>query len=62
MSIEPAAGHISLDAVRPTIGAVLLEVNDEWQMRHRYIGVEAMGGMLNQTPTNEAPQLPRKAA
>ncbi|MBL6459644.1 transposase, partial [Belnapia sp. T6] len=28
------------------IGAVLLEANDEWQMQHRYMGVEAMAEML----------------
>jgi transposase-like protein len=44
------------------IGAVLLEANDEWQMQHRYMGVEAMGEMLNPTPTNETLQLPPKAA
>ena len=44
------------------IGAVLLEANDEWQMQHRYMGIEAMGEMLNPPPTNEAPQLPPKAA
>ena len=44
------------------IGAVLLEANDEWQMQHRYMGVEAMGEMLNPTPTNETLPLPPKAA
>ncbi len=44
------------------IGAVLLEANDEWQMQHRYMGVEAMGEMLNPPPTNETLQLPPKAA
>jgi hypothetical protein len=44
------------------IGAALLEANDEWQMRHRYMGVEAMGEMLNPPPTNETLQLPPKAA
>jgi Transposase, Mutator family len=32
------------------IGAVLLEANDEWQMQHRYTGVEAMGEMLSRRP------------
>jgi transposase-like protein len=40
------------------IGAVLLEANDEWQMQHRYMGVEAMGEMLNPATTNETLQLP----
>ena len=44
------------------IGAVLLKANDEWQMQHRYMGVEAMGEMLNPPPTNETLQLPPKAA
>ena len=44
------------------ISAVLLEANDEWQMQHRYMGVEAMSEMLNPPPTNETLQLPPKAA
>ena len=44
------------------IGAVLLEANDEWQMQHRYMGVEAMGDMLNPPPTQETLQLPPRAA
>jgi hypothetical protein len=35
------------------IGAVLLEANDERQLQHRYIGVEAMCEMLNPALTNE---------
>ena len=35
------------------IGAVLLEANDEWQMQHRYMGVEAMGEMLSPASTKE---------
>jgi hypothetical protein len=42
--------------------AVLLEANDEWQMQHRYMGVEAIGEMLNPPHTNETLQLPPKAA
>ena len=42
-------------------GAVLLEADAEWQMQHRYMGVEAMGEMLNPPFTNEALQLPPKA-
>src|SRR6478672_5066663 len=44
------------------IGAVLLEANDEWQMQHRYMGVEAMGEMLSPVPTNETLQLPPRRA
>ena len=34
------------------IGAVLLENNDEWQLQHRYMQVEAMAELV--TPANEA--------
>ena len=34
------------------IGAVLLEQNDEWQLQHRYMQVEAMAELL--VPANEA--------
>ena len=44
------------------IGAVLLEANDEWQLQHRYMGVEAMGETLTPTPTDETLQLPPRAA
>ena len=44
------------------IGTVLLEANDEWQMQHRYMGVEAMGETLNPSPTNETLQLSPRAA
>lgn len=44
------------------IGAVLLEANDEWQLQHRYMGVEAMAELLNPPTLPEAMQLPPKAA
>jgi putative transposase len=44
------------------IGAVLLEANDEWQLQHRYMGVEALAELLNATPGNENLQLPPRAA
>jgi hypothetical protein len=44
------------------IGAVLLEANDEWQMQHRYMGVEAVGEILSPASTNETLQRPPKAA
>jgi putative transposase len=44
------------------IGAVLLEANDEWQLQHRYMGVEAMGEMLSPATTNETLQLPPRSA
>jgi putative transposase len=34
------------------IGAVLLEQNDEWQLQHRYMQVEAMAELV--APANEA--------
>jgi hypothetical protein len=34
------------------IGAVLLEQNDEWQLQHRYMQVEAMAELA--APANEA--------
>ncbi len=34
------------------IGAVLLEQNDEWQLQHRYMQIEAMAELL--APANEA--------
>jgi len=43
------------------IGAVLLEANDECQLQHRYMGVEAMGELLSPPLTNETTQLPPKA-
>jgi transposase-like protein len=42
------------------IGAVLLEQNDEWQLQHRYMQVEAMAELL--APAPEAPRLPPLAA
>jgi putative transposase len=32
------------------IGAVLLEANDEWQLQHRYMQVEAMGELMAPEP------------
>ncbi len=44
------------------IGAVLLEANDEWQLQHRYMGVEALAELLNPNPTVDTLQLPPRAA
>jgi putative transposase len=41
---------------------VLLEANDEWQLQHRYMGVEAMGEMLSPVSTHETLQLPPRSA
>jgi putative transposase len=43
------------------IGAVLLEANDEWQLQHRYMGVEALAELLNPSTSNETLQLPPRA-
>jgi putative transposase len=44
------------------IGAVLLEANDEWQLQHRYIQVEAMAELTAPNPDAEALRLPPLAA
>jgi putative transposase len=44
------------------IGAVLLEQNDEWQLMHRYMQVEAMAELLVPTVELDPPQIPPKAA
>ena len=31
------------------IGVVLLEQNDDWQLQHRYMQVEAMGELFSRT-------------
>lgn len=33
------------DSVRPLVGAVLLEQNDDWQLQHRYLTLETMSGI-----------------
>jgi transposase-like protein len=42
------------------IGAVLLEQNDEWQLQHRYMQLEAMAELtplaIDATPTTIPPQ------
>jgi putative transposase len=44
------------------IGAVLLEANDEWQLQHRYMQVEAMAELLAPDPEAEPKQIPPQAA
>ena len=44
------------------IGAVLLEANDEWQLQHRYMQVEAMGELTPPLLEGElAPDQPTEA-
>jgi transposase-like protein len=44
------------------IGAVLLEQNDEWQLMHRYMQVEAMAELLTPAADPDQAQIPPKAA
>jgi putative transposase len=44
------------------IGAVLLEANDEWQLQHRYMQVEAMAEVLSPDPEVDTLRLPPLAA
>ncbi len=44
------------------IGAVLLEQNDEWQLQHRYMQVEAMAELANPAAEAGPTQIPPKAA
>jgi putative transposase len=44
------------------IGAVLLEQNDERQLRHRYMQVEAMAELMSPAAVAEPAQIPPQAA
>src|ERR1700712_5961973 len=44
------------------IGAVLLEANDEWQLQHRYMQVEAMAELTAPGAEAELAQIPPQAA
>ena len=44
------------------IGAVLLEANDEWQLQHRYMQVEAMAELAAPVVETELAQIPPQAA
>ena len=44
------------------IGAVLLEQNDEWQLQHRYMQVEAMVELASPAAEPEPAQIPPQAA
>ena len=44
------------------IGAVLLEANDEWQLQHRYMQVEAMAELMSPAAVAEPAQIPPQAA
>ena len=49
-------------AVTRLIGAVLLEQNDEWQLQHRYMQVEAMAELTPSAADALPAQIPPKAA
>ena len=44
------------------IGAVLLEQNDEWQLQHRYMQVEAMAELTSPATEPGPAQIPPEAA
>ena len=44
------------------IGAVLLEQNDEWQLQHRHMQVEAMAELTPPAAEPEPAQIPPQAA
>lgn len=44
------------------IGAVLLEQNDEWQLQHRYMQIEAMAELAGPALDTDTLELPPKAA
>ena len=51
------------DSIVRLIGAVLLEANDEWQLQHRYMQVEAMADLSPPASEEEKPlQITPKAA
>ena len=45
-------------AIIRLIGAVLLEQNDEWQLQHRYMQVEAMAGLVAAPEATDPRQIP----
>ena len=45
-------------AIVRLIGAVLLEQNDEWQLQHRYMQVEAMAELVAPTGDAEPKKIP----
>ena len=49
-------------AIIRLIGAILLEQNDEWQLQHRYMQLEAMAELTPPATDTEPLQLPPKAA
>jgi putative transposase len=60
--LEPICGNIVGAVVTRLIGAVLLEANDEWQLQHRYMQLEAMAELAAPDLETETLRLPPKAA
>jgi putative transposase len=52
----------SESSITRLIGAVLLEANDEWQLQHRYMQVEAMAELGSPAADAEPAQIPPLAA
>jgi len=48
-------------SINRLVGAILMEQNDEWQLQHRYMTLETMTGLADET-TGKLPQLAVKAA
>src|SRR4051794_17115698 len=55
-------GNIVGRATTRLIGAVLLEANDEWQLQHRHMQVEAMAELTPPAAEPEPAQIPPQAA
>ena len=52
----------SEQSITRLIGAVLLEANDEWQLQHRYMQLEAMAELTPPAADAEPAQIPPQAA
>ena len=59
---SPQSNGISEASITRLIGAVLLEANDEWQLQHRYMQLEAMAELLSPDPEADTLRLPPLAA
>lgn len=52
-----------LDLIRPSlIGAVLLEINDDWVIQSRYMQIEGMAELAAMSDKNDVIAIPPKAA
>ena len=49
-------------AVVRLVGALMLEQNDEWQVQHRYMQVEAMAELTASSAEPDPAQIPPQAA